>query len=146
MARRGRNLTIEWAAGDDAAGLSARYRRERRADVRSRLHALWLVRTGHTTREAAAVLGLDERTVQRWLGWYRAVADLARSRGCRRASLLTTNDNTPALRFYQRVGWDLVRLRHGAVDEWRRTVKPSIAERGLDGISISHALELEIQL
>jgi len=72
MARRGRQLTIEWAAGDDEAGLYARYRRERRADVRPRLHALWLVRTGRTTREAADVLGVDERTVQRWLAWYRA--------------------------------------------------------------------------
>ena len=72
MARRGRKLTIEWAAGDDVASLYARYRRERRADVRPRLHALWLVRTGRTTREAAEVLGVDERTVQRWLAWYRA--------------------------------------------------------------------------
>jgi transposase len=72
MARRGRKLQIEWAAGDDAASLCRRYRRERRADVRPRLHALWLVRLGHTTREAAAVLGVDERTVQRWLAWYRA--------------------------------------------------------------------------
>ncbi len=72
MARRGRKLTIEWAAGDSAASLYARYRRERRADVRPRLHGLWLVRTGKTTREVAEVLGIDERTVQRWLGWYRA--------------------------------------------------------------------------
>jgi len=72
MTRRGRKLGIEWAAGDDAASLYRRYRRERRADVRPRLHGLWLVRTGRTTREAAAVLGVDERTVQRWLAWYRA--------------------------------------------------------------------------
>jgi transposase len=72
MARRGRKLTVVWGAADDAASLYGRYRRERRADVRPRLHGLWLVRTGHTTRETAAVLGVDERTVQRWLGWYRA--------------------------------------------------------------------------
>lgn len=72
MARRGRKLRIEWAAEDDAGSLYARYRRERRADVRPRLHALWLVRCGHTTRETAEVLGVDERTVQRWLAWYRA--------------------------------------------------------------------------
>ena len=72
MARRGRKLTVAWAAADDAARLYARYRRERRADVRPRLHGLWLVRTGRTTREVAAVLGVDERTVQRWLAWYRA--------------------------------------------------------------------------
>jgi transposase len=72
MARRGRKLTVEWAAEDDAASLYGRYRRERRADVRPRLHGLWLVRTGKTTREVAEVLGVDERTVQRWLAWYRA--------------------------------------------------------------------------
>ena len=72
MARRGRKLTIGWAVEDDAASLYARYRRERRADVRPRLHALWLVRRGHSAREAAEVLGVDERTVQRWLAWYRA--------------------------------------------------------------------------
>src|SRR5918999_94764 len=70
--RRGRKLRVEWAAGDDAASLRARYRRERRADVRPRLHGLWLVRTGRTTREVAEVIGVEERTVQRWLAWYRA--------------------------------------------------------------------------
>lgn len=72
MARRGRKLTVEWAAADDAASLYERYRRERRPDVRPRLHGLWLVRRGQTTREVAGVLGVDERTVQRWLAWYRA--------------------------------------------------------------------------
>jgi transposase len=61
-----------WAAEDDGASLYTRYRGERRADVRPRLHGLWLVRTGQTTREVAGVLGVDERTVQRWLAWYRA--------------------------------------------------------------------------
>jgi transposase len=69
--RRGRKLRIEWAAEDDAASLRARYRRERRADVRPRLQGLWLVRIGRTTREVAEVVGVEERTVQRWLAWYR---------------------------------------------------------------------------
>src|SRR5213595_3355508 len=72
MAQRGRKLVIEWAAEDDAAGLQARYRRERQADVRPRLHGLWLLRTGRSARETAGVLGVHERTVQRWIGWYRA--------------------------------------------------------------------------
>ena len=71
MARRGRPLAVEWAAGDDAGSLYGRYRRERRADVRPRLHGLWLVRAGRSAREAAEVLGVHERTVTRWLGWYR---------------------------------------------------------------------------
>jgi transposase len=71
MMRRGRKLRIEWAAEDDAASLRARYRRERQADVRPRLQGLWLVRTGRTTREVAGVVGVEERTVQRWPAWYR---------------------------------------------------------------------------
>jgi GNAT superfamily N-acetyltransferase len=76
----------------------------------------------------------------------RAVVDLARSRGCGRVWVTTSNDNVPALRFYQRQSWDLVRLHHDAANEWRRTVKPQIPERGLDGIPIAHALELELRL
>ncbi len=72
MARRGRKLGIAWAAEDDAASLQARYRREGRVDVRPRLHGLWLVRTGRTTREVAEVLGVHQRTVQQWLAWYRS--------------------------------------------------------------------------
>src|SRR5437667_3035796 len=72
MAQRGRKLVIEWAAEDDAAGLQARYRRERQADVRPRLHGLWLLRTGRSARETAGVLGVHERTVQRRSGWDRA--------------------------------------------------------------------------
>jgi GNAT superfamily N-acetyltransferase len=97
---------------------------------------------------ACEVVTLDSLVSGRGVGaaLLQAVADLGRSRGCRRAWVLTTNDNLPALRFYQRSGWDLIRLHHDAVNEWRRTVKPRIAERGLDGIPIAHALELELDL
>lgn len=71
MAGGGRPLVIDWAAADDAARLKALYQGETRRDVRPRLHALWLLRTGHRIREAAVVLGVHERNVQRWVGWYR---------------------------------------------------------------------------
>ncbi len=67
----GRPLRVTWRAGDSAEALQGRYRAETRRDVRPRLHALWLVRTGHTVGETAAVLGVDYRSVQRWLAWYR---------------------------------------------------------------------------
>lgn len=67
----GRPLMIAWRAGDDVAALKAAYQREARRDVRPRLHALWLVRTGECLREAARVVGVHERNVQRWIGWYR---------------------------------------------------------------------------
>jgi transposase len=72
MARgRGRPLVIEWRPEDDAVTLKAAYRQERRADVRPRLHALWLLRGGRGVREVAHLVGVHERTVQRWVGWYR---------------------------------------------------------------------------
>ncbi|HET9545940.1 MAG TPA: GNAT family N-acetyltransferase [Gaiellaceae bacterium] len=58
-----------------------------------------------------------------------------------RAWLVTTNDNTRALRFYQRRGWELVALHREAVTEARR-LKPEIPETGDDGIPIRHELEL----
>ena len=63
---------MDWAVEDTVEALQGRYRRERRVDVRPRLHGLWLVRQGQTTRQVAQVLGVHERTVQRWLAWYRA--------------------------------------------------------------------------
>src|SRR5438046_5791547 len=80
MAQRGRKLVIEWAAEDDAAGLQARYRRERQADVRPRLHGLWLLRTGRSAGETAGVRGVHEGTGQRRLGGYRA-GGVAAARG-----------------------------------------------------------------
>ena len=74
-----------------------------------------------------------------------AAAAEARRLGCRRLWLITTNDNTPALRFYQRCGMTLAALRRDAVAESRR-LKPEIPETGLDGIPIRDELEFELQL
>lgn len=73
------------------------------------------------------------------------VADAARTAGAVRLWLVTTNDNLPALRFYQRYGFDLVALHHDAVAASRR-LKPSIPATGHDGIPIRHELELAIAL
>jgi transposase len=72
MAGGGRPLVIPWAAEDEAPRLKGLYQAERRRDVRPRLHALWLLRSGRRIREVAAVLGVHERNLQRWVGWYRA--------------------------------------------------------------------------
>lgn len=69
-------------------------------------------------------------------------ADEARKLGIRRLVLTTTNDALTALRFYQRHGFDLVRLRRGAVDEARRK-KPQIPLIGENGIPLHHELDLE---
>jgi ribosomal protein S18 acetylase RimI-like enzyme len=74
-----------------------------------------------------------------------AVAAAARAAGAARVWLITTNDNTPALRFYQRRGFDLVAVHRDAITAARRR-KPSIPETGVDGIPIRHGLELEFAL
>jgi ribosomal protein S18 acetylase RimI-like enzyme len=74
-----------------------------------------------------------------------AAAAEARRLGCRRLWLITTNDNTPALRFYQRCGMRLAALHRDAIGESRR-LKPEILEMGLDGIPIRDELELELPL
>ena len=68
---RGRPLVIDWRPTDEEATLKAAYRQERRADVRPRLQALWLLRGGRGVRAVAQLVGVHERTVQRWVGWYR---------------------------------------------------------------------------
>jgi ribosomal protein S18 acetylase RimI-like enzyme len=64
--------------------------------------------------------------------------------GATRLWLITTNDNTAALRFYQRRGFVLVELRPGAVAEARRTIKPEIGLLGNDDIPIRDEIELEL--
>ena len=68
-----------------------------------------------------------------------------RSAGVRAIHVTTTNDNTRALRFYQRAGFHLTALRPGAVTEARK-LKPEIPERGADDIPIRDELELTMEL
>ena len=89
-------------------------------------------------------------SVREGRGAGRALMDAARgaaaAAGCRRLWLVTTNDNVRALAFYQRWGLDICAFRRGAVNESRRTLKPSIPERAENGIPIAHELELELLL
>jgi len=75
-----------------------------------------------------------------------AVASEAKRAGCTRLWLITTNDNTHAIRFYQRRGFTISGINVGGVDEVRRTVKPDISERGNDGIPIRDEIVFEILL
>ena len=69
----------------------------------------------------------------------------ARGSKLQRITLITTNDNLPALRFYQKRGFDMVGLYRNAVDVSRK-IKPEIPRFGLDGIPLKHEIELEMQL
>ena len=71
-----------------------------------------------------------------------AVADTARAAGCTRVHLITTNDNLPALRLYQRHGFMLTGVRLDEVEVSRQR-KPQIPATGHAGIPIRDELELE---
>jgi ribosomal protein S18 acetylase RimI-like enzyme len=69
----------------------------------------------------------------------------ARAHGARRLWLITTNDNTPALRFYQCLGFSIAAVYPGAIQA-ARLIKPEIPQTGVDDIPIRDEIELEIWL
>ena len=81
----------------------------------------------------------------RWMTTVVAEVDgetAALEAGARRLWLITTDDNTRALQFYHRRGFDLAAFHRDAVTRSRATLKPSIPLE-VDGIAVRHELELE---
>ncbi len=73
------------------------------------------------------------------------VAHVAKQRNKKDLWLITTNDNIPAIRFYQRRGWNMAALHHGALTR-SRELKPEIPTHGLDGVPIDHEIEFRLAL
>jgi GNAT superfamily N-acetyltransferase len=73
------------------------------------------------------------------------VLDEARKNHCKRVFLITTNDNLNALGFYQKRGFELVKIYRGAIDETRK-IKPGISSIGMNNIPLRDEIELEIPL
>ena len=74
-----------------------------------------------------------------------AVINNARSNDCMKVSLITTNDNLYALGFYQRRGFQLIKINAGAVNEARK-LKPELPTIGYNNIPLRDELELEFKL
>ena len=74
-----------------------------------------------------------------------AVKKVAAAAACRRLWLITTNDNTSGLRFWQKRGFRLAAVHPNAIELSRR-LKPEIPLTGNDGIPIRDEIELEITL
>ena len=71
--------------------------------------------------------------------------DEARKRSLRRVWLATTNDNLRAVGFYQRLGFRMVDIRVGSIDQARKT-KPKIPDVGCEGIPIHDEIILELRI
>jgi L-amino acid N-acyltransferase YncA len=69
----------------------------------------------------------------------------SRKAGARTLRALTTNDNLPALGYYQKNGFRIVAFFPGAIDIYR-IVAPTLPEIGFDGIPIHDSIELEMDI
>jgi len=90
------------------------------------------------------IVSLDSLFEKRGIGslLIEEVIRFARGKGCKRVWLVTTNDNIHAIRYYQKRGFNLVKIHRNAVNESRK-IKPEITLLGFDGIPIVHEIEFE---
>lgn len=71
--------------------------------------------------------------------------EAAKSQDCTRIWLITSNDNTNAMRFYQKRGFEFKAIYLNAIEEARK-LKPEIPMVGYDNIPIKHEIEMELKL
>ncbi len=74
-----------------------------------------------------------------------AVLQEAREHSCSRLWCVTTNDNLPALEFFQKRDFRMVAVHAGAVAQ-ARILKPSIPLLGIENIPIRDEIELEMEI
>lgn len=93
------------------------------------------------------ILSLDSLRESQGIGTalVNEVVSKAKAAGIPKITVITTNDNLRALRFYQKRGFDMIKLHRGAVDR-ARAIKSEIPLTGLDGIPLRHEIELEMEL
>ena len=70
-----------------------------------------------------------------------AVELIAKKYGIKQISLITTNDNLHALKFYQKRGYRIVKIITDAVTKARK-IKPSIPLVGNDDIPLHDEIQL----
>ncbi|MFC7392851.1 GNAT family N-acetyltransferase [Scopulibacillus cellulosilyticus] len=70
------------------------------------------------------------------------VINIAGKENIDRVCLVTSNDNTKAMRFFQKRGFKMKALHLNAVHDARK-LKPDIPQTGYDGIPIEHEIEFE---
>ena len=103
--------------------------------------------TYHVENKACEIVSLDSLVEKTGIGsgLIAAVQDEAHRAGCHRLWLITTNDNLPALGFYQKRGFYLVAVHVNALKlSW--SLKPTIPLIGLEGIPVRDEIELEMTL
>ncbi len=105
-----------------------------------------LITVAHT-RDACEIVSLDSVDEEKGIGsaLIEAVVQEARSKGCRRLFLITTNDNLRAIGFFQKRGFEIAAIHRGAVNVSRK-IKPDIPLIGENGIPLRDEIEMEMIL
>jgi GNAT superfamily N-acetyltransferase len=90
------------------------------------------------------IVSLDSLIEGRGVGMalLKAVEEMASLHACSRLWLITTNDNTRAIEFYQKRGFVLVAVHTGAITQ-ARVLKPEIPTHNPNGIPIVDEWEFE---
>ena len=91
------------------------------------------------------ILSLDSLSENRGIGTrlLEEVIKISRNNGCNRVWLITSNDNTNAMRFYQKRGFEFKEVYINAIEDARK-IKPQIPIVGYDNIPIKHEIEMEL--
>jgi N-acetylglutamate synthase-like GNAT family acetyltransferase len=97
--------------------------------------------------DSCEIVSLNALQPERGIGraLVKSACTTATAHRCKRVWLITTNDNTPAMRFYEKIGFSLSAVHHNAV-EVSRKLKPEIPEIGIGGVPISDEVEYELLL
>ena len=103
--------------------------------------------TYHLEGSACEIVTLDSWSEEQGVGTLLIdlIKQVAHREGCRRLWLVTTNDNTHALRFYQKRGFCIAAVLLNAL-EGSRKIKPEIPLLGNGGIPIRDEIEMEMWL
>jgi len=98
-------------------------------------------------RDDCEIITLDSKLTNQGLAsqLIAKVIEKARINRCKRVWLITTNDNTNAIRFYQKRGFEWIGFYKDSMDDSRK-LKPEIPKIGNDDIPIKHELEFELKL
>ena len=103
--------------------------------------------TYYIESEAMEILTLNSTLEGRGIGssLMLSAIESARKQKCGQVWLTTTNDNLRGIGFYQRLGFRMVEINIGAVDEARK-VKPEIPLIGHRGVPIHDEIVMELRL
>lgn len=103
--------------------------------------------TYHVEGDSMEILTLNSTLERSGIGssLMLSAIDAARRADCTKTVMTTTNDNLRAIGFYQRLGFRMVAINSGVVDEARK-VKPTIPLTGERGIAIHDEIVMELDI